>query len=37
MRIIGCNLHAQTIAMLDTDTGELEEKTLAHQGETVRD
>jgi hypothetical protein len=30
MRIIGCDLHArqQTIAMLDTDTGELEEKTL---------
>ena len=32
MRIIGCDLHArqQTIAMLDTDTGELEEKTLEH-------
>ena len=29
MKIIGCDLHArqQTIAMLDTDTGELEEKT----------
>jgi hypothetical protein len=29
MRIIGCDLHArqQTIAMLDSDTGELEEKT----------
>ena len=27
MKIIGCDLHArqQTIAMLDTDTGELEE------------
>jgi hypothetical protein len=39
MRIIGCDLHArqQTIAMLDTDTGELEEKTLEHQGETVRE
>ena len=38
MRIIGCDPHArqQTIAMLDTDTGELEEKTLEHQGETVR-
>src|SRR6201998_619491 len=38
MKIIGCDLHArqQTIAMLDTDTGELEEKTLEHQGETVR-
>jgi hypothetical protein len=31
MKIIGCDLHArqQKIAMLDTDTGELEEKTLA--------
>ena len=30
MKIIGCDLHArqQTIAMLDSDTGELEEKTL---------
>jgi hypothetical protein len=39
MRIIGCDLHArqQTIAMLDTDTGELEEKTLEHEGETVRE
>jgi len=39
MRIIGCDLHArqQTIAMLDTDTGELEEKTLGHEGETVRE
>ena len=38
MIIIGCDLHArqQTIAMLDSDTGELEEKTLEHQGETVR-
>ena len=28
MRIIGCDLHArqQTIAMLDSDTGELEDK-----------
>ena len=35
MKIIGCDLHArqQTIAMLDTDTGELEEKTLGHEGE----
>ena len=33
MKIIGCDLHArqQTIAMLDTDTGELVEKTLEHQ------
>jgi transposase len=39
MRIIGCDLHArqQTIAMLDSDTGELEEKTLEHEGETVRE
>src|SRR5712675_2621099 len=39
MRIIGCDLHArqQTIAMLDSDTGELEEKTLERQGETVRE
>jgi transposase len=39
MRIIGCDLHArqQTIAMLDTDTGELVEKTLEHDGEKVRE
>jgi hypothetical protein len=39
MRIIGCDLHArqQTIAMLDSDTGELQDKTLEHQGETVRE
>jgi transposase len=39
MRIIGCDLHArqQTIAMLDSETGELEEKTLEHEGETVRE
>ena len=38
MKIIGCDLHArqQTIAMLDSETGELQEKTLEHQGETVR-
>ncbi|HZD46214.1 MAG TPA: IS110 family transposase [Acidobacteriaceae bacterium] len=38
MRIIGCDLHArqQTIAMLDTDTGELIEKTLEHEGEGMR-
>ena len=35
MRIIGVDLHArqQTIAMLDTETGELIEKTLGHDGE----
>jgi hypothetical protein len=39
MRIRGCDLHArqQTIAKLDSDTGELEEKTLEHQDETVRE
>ena len=35
MRIIGCDLHArqQTIAMLETDTGELAERTLEHDEE----
>ena len=39
MKIIGCDLYArqQTIAMLDSDTGELEEKILEHQGEIVRE
>jgi hypothetical protein len=39
MRIIGCDLHArqQTIAMLDTDTGEFVEKTLEHDGEELRE
>jgi hypothetical protein len=34
MRIIGVELHArqQTIAMLDTDSGKLVEKTLEHDG-----
>jgi len=38
MRIIGCDLHArqQTIGMLDTETGELVEKTLEHEGDQVR-
>jgi transposase len=37
MRIIGCDLHAsqQTIAMLDRETGEISERTLKHEGETV--
>lgn len=37
MQIIGCDLHArqQTIAMVDTDTGEMVEKTLEHEGEKV--
>ena len=39
MRIIGCDLHTrqQTISMVDTETGEVTEKTLAHEGETVRE
>lgn len=38
MRIIGCDLHArqQTIAMLDTETKEVIETTLEHQGDAVR-
>src|SRR6266446_4579958 len=38
MRIIGVDLHArqQTVAMLDTETGELIEKTLRHDGNEVR-
>jgi hypothetical protein len=37
MRIIGCVLHArqQTIAMLDTETGETVETTIVHEGEKV--
>jgi transposase len=39
MRMIGCDLHAaqQSIALLDRDTGEVVEKTLRHEGETVRE
>ena len=39
MKIIGCDLHAaqQTIAMLDRETGEVVEKTLKHEAETVRE
>jgi len=39
MRIIGCDLRAaqQTIAMLDRETGEIVERTLKHEGTTVRD
>ena len=39
MRLIGCDLHAsqQSIAMLDRDTGVVVEKTLAHEGEAVRE
>ena len=39
MRIIGCDLHArqQTVSMVDTETGELIEKTLVHDGQAVRE
>jgi transposase len=38
MKIVGCDLHArqQTIAMVDTETGEFTEKTLFHEGNAVR-
>jgi hypothetical protein len=38
MRIIGCDLHArqQTLAMLDTTTGEVVEMTLKHEGDKKR-
>jgi transposase len=39
MKIIGCDLHArqQTLAMLDTATGEVVKATLQHQGHQVRE
>jgi transposase len=39
MRIIGCDLHArqQSLAMLHVETGEIEERTLEHEGEAVRE
>ena len=39
MKIVGCDLHAkqQTIAMVDSDTGEFIEKTLVHEGNVVRE
>ena len=39
MRIIGCDLHArqQTLAMLDTTTGEAVNLTLMHEGNSVRE
>ena len=39
MRIIGCDLHArqQTLAMLDTETGEVVNRTLMHEGNQVRE
>ena len=38
MRIIGCDLHArqQSVAMLDTETGEVMNRTLRHEGNEVR-
>ena len=39
MRIIGCDLHSrqQTLAMLNMETGEVEELVLQHEGDQVRD
>jgi transposase len=39
MRIIGVDLHTrqQSVAMLDTDTGEVIEKTLEHEGDELRE
>jgi transposase len=38
MKIVGCDLHArqQSVAVLDTETGELLERTLEHEGEQLR-
>ena len=38
MKIVGCDLHArqQTVAMVDTETGEFTAKTLSHEGNAVR-
>jgi len=39
MKSLGCDLHAKqpAIAMVDTETGEFTEKTLAHEGNQVRE
>jgi transposase len=39
MKIVGCDLHArqQTLAMMDTETGEYTEKTLVHEGNAARE
>ncbi len=39
MKIVGCDLHArqQSIAMVDSESGEFLEKTLLHKGSAVRD
>lgn len=39
MRIIGCDLHArqQTLAVLNVESGEVEEHVLEHEGDQVRE
>lgn len=39
MKIVGCDVHArqQSIAMMDTETGEFTERTLIHDGDAVRE
>jgi len=39
MKIVGCDLHArqQTIAMVDTETGEFVERTLSHEGNALQE
>ena len=39
MKIVGCDLHAkqQTIVVVNTNTGELIERTLSHEGSAVRE
>src|SRR4029077_10681352 len=39
MKIVGCDLHArqQTIAMVDTETGEFVERALSHEGNALRE
>jgi transposase len=39
MKIVGCDLHArqQSIAMVDTETGEFTEKTISHEGNAARE
>jgi hypothetical protein len=39
MKIVGCDLHArqQSIGLLDTETGELIERTLDHEADQVRE
>ena len=39
MKIVGCDLHAkqQTIARVDTETGEFTEQKLLHEGNPVRE